>query len=63
MKEFICYLFGHKWKFNFMSIPDKSICARCKTKAVFDPHKLEWNPVNGFECGRTDDELIRKWVS
>lgn len=56
--------FGHDWRYNFPNMSNKAICRRCKQKAEFDIHKLEWNNVKEFKHhdGRTDDELIEKWV-
>jgi hypothetical protein len=59
----ICRFFGHKWKYNFPSIPNKAMCTRCKCKAVLDLKKLEWNNVDAFIGEkRTDKELARDWV-
>ena len=60
----ICYLFGHKWKYNFPSIANKVICSRCKTKEHLNLFTLEWESVESFENEkRTDEELIKKWVN
>lgn len=60
----MCRIFGHKWKYNFPSLPNKAICTRCKAKAKLDLHTLEWESIKTFEGEkRTDDELCRAWVS
>jgi hypothetical protein len=60
----ICRVFGHKWKYNFPSLPNKAICTRCKSKAKLDLHTLDWESVKTFEEEkRTDKELCRVWVS
>lgn len=59
----ICRFFGHRWKYNFPSIPNKAMCIRCKCKAVLDLKKLEWNSVDAFTGEkRTDKEIVRDWV-
>lgn len=58
----MCCIFGHKWKYNFPSLPNKAICTRCKAKAKLDLHTLDWKSVKTFEGEkRTDDELCRAW--
>lgn len=58
-----CYISGHIWKFNFASLPNKCICARCERKMVFDLDSNTWKPVNTFEGEkRTNKELINKWI-
>lgn len=60
--ELKCNIFGHKWKFNFPSIPNKAICSRCKCKSILNLQTLEWKPVLTFENEeRTDNELIKAW--
>jgi hypothetical protein len=60
----ICRVFGHKWRYNFPSLPNKAICARCKAKEKLDLHTLEWESVKIFEGEkRTDRELCRVWIS
>lgn len=73
MNKLICWLLGHKCKYNFVSLPDKCICSRCKTKWYF---KIERNTYEDFYkwvetekftftpgCERTDEELIKQWVN
>jgi len=60
----MCRIFGHKWKYNFPSLPNKAICTRCKAKAKLNLRTLEWESIKAFEGEkRTDDELCRAWVS
>jgi hypothetical protein len=64
LQKLKCSLTGHKWKYNFSTMPNKTICTKCKTKAMFDLHFLEWNTVKTFEGEtRTDEELIEQWVN
>jgi len=59
-----CKVFGHEWRYNFSTMPNKTICANCKIKAKFDLRGLEWNPIDTFEGEkRTDEELIAEWGS
>lgn len=63
LKIFLCELFGHKWKYNFPTIPNKRICSRCKEKNLLDLHTLKFNKVDKFENEkRTDDDLIKTWL-
>lgn len=74
MNKLICWLFGHKYKYNFKSLPSKAICSRCKTKWYF-PYgetgisllETEWIETDKFTftpgCERTDEELIKQWVN
>ena len=60
----MCRIFGHKWKYNFPSLPNKAICTRCKAKEKLDLYTLEWESIKTFEGEkRTDEELCRAWVS
>ncbi len=69
MKKLICWIFGHNFKYNFKSIPNKRICAVCRKKQEFRGFKeslkhirLDWEEVNEFAGEkRKDDDLIRKW--
>lgn len=61
-----CDFFGHDWRYNFPSIPNRAICVRCKCKSELNLHKLEWEPVDKFTFTekydtKTDKELIKKW--
>ena len=69
MKKLICKLFGHKFRYNFATLPNKCICGRChqKWKADYSKDNLIWgelwNKVDSFEGEtRSDEELIEKWV-
>jgi hypothetical protein len=55
-----CEIMDHSWKYNFMSMPSKRICADCKKKETFDPHTLDWTDVE-FTDSRTDEQLIKEW--
>ena len=59
-----CAMFGHKWKYNFKSLPNKCICSTCKLKLKLDIKHMEWETVDKFEGDdRTDDELCDQWVN
>lgn len=63
MKKILCKLFGHKFLYNFKSIPNKMICERCRVKYKLNLKTLEWERVDGFDTQLgTDDELIRRWI-
>ena len=58
----VCRLFGHNWKYNFSSLPNKAICTRCNCKAVLDLKVIEWKSVNNFgKEKRTDKQLAQSW--
>ena len=69
MKKLVCRLFGHRWRYNFPSQPNKAICKRChrRERMIFNEQLCgslnllgeEW--VEGFDDKRTDKELINKW--
>lgn len=62
MKNVICLLMGHSWKYNFPtnSQPNKRICAICKQKQV--PYRFGWSNIIVFlNEERTDNELIKNW--
>ncbi len=64
MKKIICNLFGHKWLYNFSTMPHKSICIRCKEKSELNLTELMWYDVGWFrDEKRTDEELIKEWVN
>ena len=56
-----CLLFGHDWRFNFPSIPNKRICTGCKRKEKLDLKTLKWKKSTFNGEKRKDDELINKW--
>lgn len=63
INNIICYIFNHKWKFNFKSLPNKAICSRCKIKAELNLYTLEWESIDKFEGEkRSDEELCRTWT-
>lgn len=50
-------------RYNFPSIPNKFICAKCFKKGKLDLKNLDWNLVNEFQGEkRTDEELVNHWV-
>jgi ABC-type transport system involved in Fe-S cluster assembly fused permease/ATPase subunit len=60
--KILCYTFGHRWKFNFKSIPNKAICSVCKSKSKLNLSTLNWEEVKDFGNDyRTDKELIETW--
>lgn len=70
MKKILCYLFGHQYRYNFPSLPNKCICARCHKKWLADYSRDNlireelWHEVDNFDGEtRTDEELSKKWVS
>ena len=57
-----CKIFGHKWKYNFKSIPNKAICPVCYLKSRLNLSTREWESVPNFEGdSRTNEELSRMW--
>lgn len=57
-----CRIYGCEWRFNFPSMPNKSICKRCKAKAELNLRTLEWESVSSFdEKLGTDDEIVNRW--
>lgn len=56
-----CKYLGHRWRFNFPTLPNKRICKRCKEKQQLVLKTLEWS--DKFTDSRTDDELIKKWFN
>jgi len=63
LKKIICRIFGHKWRYNFKSMPSKAICSECCIKSKFNIYTLEWESVEHFEGDdRPDWLLIKKWT-
>ena len=63
MNKLKCKIFGHKWLFNFSTMPNKCICSCCRIKAKFNLYTLEWENIDKFyDENRTDEVLIEKWV-
>ena len=67
MKKILCKILGHQFRYNFPSLPNKCICARCHKKWVADYSKDNliwgelWNEVDEFEGEtRTDEELVKE---
>ena len=60
----VCKVMGHKFKYNFPSLPNKAICEGCKLKMKLDLNTLEWENVEEFEGEkRSDEELCNEWVN
>lgn len=58
----LCRIIDHDWRYNFHTLPNKSICKRCKKKQILDLRLLQWKDVLSFDKEtRTDKELINKW--
>ena len=50
-------------RYNFSTLPNKSICIKCKKKFELDLQNLDWVEVEEFIGEkRSDNELIQKWV-
>lgn len=63
INEIKCKLFGHKWRYNFKSMPSKAICERCHCKSKLNIYNLEWEEVDGFLGeSRTCSELVEQWI-
>ncbi len=60
MKKRICNLLGHKWRYNFPTMPNKKICKRCKMRGEWLLTMECWS--EGFQDVRSNQELIEKWV-
>jgi hypothetical protein len=58
--EDACEMFGHDWRYNFPSLPNKRICAICKKRETFDGYRLDWLDVP-FQDSRSEEELINGW--
>lgn len=62
LNKIFCKIFGHDWRYNHPSLPNKCICKRCKQKQMLNLLILRWNNVESFDKEtRTDEELIKKW--
>ena len=64
LKSILCKLFGHNFRWNFVSFPDKRICKRCRLRQkseINNKNVLTSIWTNGFEDNRTDEILINKW--
>jgi hypothetical protein len=61
-----CLLLGHDYRYNFKTLPSRTICACCRRKWELDVKTFRWKEVNKFtfseEDKRTDEELIKKWI-
>lgn len=63
----ICTIEGHRYHYNFASMPSKCICARCHQKWRADYsgdliHGEIWHKVDAFEGEeRTDEEIVKVW--
>ena len=62
MNKIKCYIFGHKFRYNFPSLPNKAICVNCKEKKKLNLHALKWHKVKLFPNEkRSDSELCFMW--
>lgn len=63
----ICRIDGHRYLYNFATMPSKSICRRCHQKwlADYSGDLIKgdiWKEVEAFKNDpRTDEELVRAW--
>ena len=55
----ICRIFGHSWRYNFVTVPSKRICARCGKREGLNLRTLNWTET--FDDDRSDKELVREW--
>ena len=69
MKKILCKVFGHRYRYNSTTLPNKCICARCHKKWTADYSKDNlvkselWSEVDSFENEKhTDEELSKTWV-
>lgn len=63
LKKVRCRIFGHKWRYNFKSMPSKAICSECEQKSRLNYSTMNWDLVNKFIGEtRSNSELIKKWV-
>lgn len=58
--KFICKILGHKWLYNFLSLPDKCICKRCGHKAIYDYKTMTWIEIDRFSKNMGSDKEIKK---
>ncbi len=59
MKQLLCKILGHKWLYNFMSMPNKRICSRCYKKEKWKNIPYVFDDT--FTDKRTDKQLINAW--
>lgn len=63
--KLICNFLGHDYRYNFTTMPNRTICARCKRKWELDLKTVYWKEVDKFtfneEDKRSDDDLIKQW--
>ena len=55
----ICRLFGHDFKYNFPSMPNKRICKRCYKKEKWINEPYVWDST--FVDNRSNKEIVSKW--
>ena len=55
-----CEIIGHDWRYNFISMSSKRICAVCRAREIFDTNRLDWLDVP-FQDSRSEEELINSW--
>jgi hypothetical protein len=59
IKNILCWLLGHDFKYNFPSMPNKRICKRCYKKEKWIKTPYVWNST--FEDTRSNKELASDW--
>lgn len=65
IKELLCYLLGHKWKFNRpCGAASKRICERCNKKQykLWDDYVGPYYDTNDFDNEKLSDiDLCKNW--
>jgi len=62
-KKLKCKLLGHKWLYNFPSMPSRCLCKRCNLKMEYDFSALIFREVESFPPSLgTDAEIKKRWV-
>lgn len=61
--KIICGMIDHDWRYNFVSLPNKRICTRCKRREHWKIGTIPQIWIEGFpqEDKRSDAVLIEKW--
>jgi len=61
-EKIICKIFGHKWRYNFPSLPSCCICKRCYRKKQVDLKTLKWHSISTLKpITGTDKEIAERW--
>lgn len=61
-KKLICYFFGHDWRYDTPTIPNKRICTCCKERQYCNYANFEWYKGFKDKFFRSDDELIKTFT-